>query len=62
MAAKNPMEAIDAFICENLTGEAASEKMALAADLAKSYMGMSQFRYEQDQRRLGDGAYLDEAH
>ncbi len=62
MAAKNPMEAIDAFICENLTGDADFDKMALAADLAKSYMGMSQCRYEQDQRRLGDGAYLDEAH
>lgn len=62
MAAKNPMEAIDAFICENLTSKAEPEKMEIAADLAKSYMGMSQCRYEQDQRRLGDGAYLDEAH
>lgn len=53
MAAKNPMEAIDAFICENLTGDAEPEKMGIAADLAKSYMGMSRCRYEQDQRRIG---------
>lgn len=53
MTAKDPIEAIDAFICENLAGDADPEKMEIAADLAKSYMAMSQRRYEQDRRIVG---------
>ena len=62
MVVENPMEAVDAFICENLRGDAALEKAEIAADLAKAYMAMSQCRFEQDQRRIGGGAYLEPAH
>lgn len=53
MEAKSPMEAVEAFICENLTGDADPWIMEIAADIAKSYMAMGRCGRGQDRQRAG---------